>query len=252
MQTLEQEAGTIEIPVETPAQAETFIEDGYIIDAETGEVLGMVDAIPFSDDATYTEKKNLVQWALKRRADAVALGKAKKLHMETLIAGIRERFETQVAEQDRKVAWIDQCYEPLMKEVCRTEIEGTTKKSVKLDWGTLKFVASKGKVEVDDPAGAALELFDEGMQYALRVTLDASALYAAAEGGDIEAKRILSAMPNMIRSETDGEKLVSVTPVPGVSFQVMASAFTEEIPEGLQYIRRAKPEDPLGKFGVSH
>lgn len=241
-------------------QPETYIEDGYIIDAETGEVLGMVDALPVQDEQTYSEKLKLVDWALERRARANAHMIAKRQEMELLIAGIRERFEADVKAEERKIAWIDRCYTDLFKEVARTEIEGTTKKSTKRPWGTLKFVASKGKTEVLNHACAAAELTEnESYPECLRVTIDFAALIAAAKD-DPSAQTLLDQLNGLelisptVESFDDGStyEVVRAVTLPGVTPQIMTSLIKDEDIANCKFVVRHKPEDPLGNFGVAH
>ena len=243
-----------ELPTST--ERETVVEDGYILDAETGEILGMTDALPVNDESTYAEKLGLVDWALCRRASAHAKADSLAHEMNLLIAGIRERFETQIKEQQRKVEWIDRCYTPLFKEVCRTEIEGTTKKSTKRPWGTLKYIASKGKIEVADPVGAAIELFNEGFQHALRFTIDVDRLYLQP---DVEtpftsefSTQMLNLLPKALHCKEGDGQITNTEIHPGVSVQIMSSLIKEELPEGVTCISKIKPEDPLGNFGVAH
>ena len=244
-------------------QPETYIEDGYIIDAETGEVLGMVDALPVQDEQTYSEKLKLVDWALERRARANAHMIAKRQEMELLIAGIRERFETDVKSEERKIAWIDRCYTDLFKEVARTEIEGTTKKSTKRPWGTLKFVASKGKTEVLNHACAAAELIEnESWPECLRVTIDFGALTAAAESDPL-ANALLHQLnclalirPTYEPIDDSGEPgsfaVLHAETAPGITPQIMTSLIKDEDIARCKFVVRHKPEDPLGNFGVAH
>ena len=244
-------------------EPETFIEDGYIIDAETGEVLGMVDALPVQDEQTYGDKLNLVDWALERRARANARMIAKRQEMNLLIAGIQERFESDIKAEERKIGWIDRCYTNLFKEVARTEIEGTTKKSTKRPWGTLKFVASKGKMEILNHACAAAELIEnESYPGCLRVTIDFGVLaFAATENP--KAKAILDQLNDIelidaTYESRDGSgfadtyEVIRAETVPGVTPQVMASLVPDESLPHCKFIVRHKPEDPLGNFGVAH
>lgn len=133
-------------------EIETFTtEDGYIVDSETGEVVGHKDAIGGEDLAITVER------FLERRARANAAAEGLRREMNVLVAGITERFETRIREQERKIEWLDVSFEPLAKQFALEKIAYQGKgKSIKTAWGTLGFRASRESTKIVDNPTAVL------------------------------------------------------------------------------------------------
>lgn len=252
--------------------------DGALVNELTGEVLGFRGA-PFTPppiDAVGTDltsEENLARlaereeqlrqatlWATERRARAEAALKAKIYERDTLIAGINERFEGQINEQKRRIAWIDASYGPAMREFAKSQLEGSKQKSVKLPWATLGYRASKGAVEVTDAPRAAFTLLIHDLLEPIQVTVSLGALAAAikADENDGESSRgvqsiLLEAITDAFNlNVTDDGELQSVDLIDGVSVSITAGKVPDEIPETVKGVERKKPEDPLGTFYVKH
>lgn len=250
--------------------------DGALVNELTGEVLGFKGA-PFTPppiDAVGTDltsEENLARiaereeqlrqatlWATERRARAEAALKAKVYERDTLIAGINERFEGQINEQKRRIAWIDSSYGPAMREFAKSQLEGSKQKSVKLPWATLGYRASKGAVEVTDAPTAAFTLLEEDCEDAIKLTIDLGALYDHA-ATDRSANELILAIGDAFsvkyteEGEAQNKAIVEQASLPqGVEVSIVASKVPDEIPETVKGVERKKPEDPLGTFYVKH
>lgn len=127
---------------------QTIEIDGFIVDQETGEVLGHAESGSLADD-----RDRLVGWALKKRAEALASAAGLEAHMNLLIAGVKERLETQIREAERKAAWIESAYGLTIQSWAEDNIPAG-KKSVKHDWATVGFRSSRESTKILDPEKA--------------------------------------------------------------------------------------------------
>lgn len=249
-------------------------EDGAIVDPVSGEILGYQDAPLISDDPVPAdadpevlkrETEEIVSFYIERRARAVAREAGLKTEMELLVSGIRERYETMIKEQERKVAFLDSYYEGVASKYAEEQIgELAAKvknapKSIKLSYATLGFRSSKGKTEIEDHGLAAYTLAKAGVDEPLRFTIDVADLKAEAK--ESEARYVLSTLKDLLEphyeledpDDPDSAKVLkSVTLFPGVKVQVMAGILPETLPEGAQGISRATSSSGLGKFYVDH
>lgn len=242
---------------EVEEESKTFItEDGFILLKETGECVGAVD-IPalgmLPEDLAEREKllAEAVDTYLERRARAKARRVGLETEMNLLIAGIRERKETQIAEMDRKIKWLDTTYEAHAQEFTTIKIAGTEKKQIKRDFGTCGFRAQKGATVVDDPLLAAHQLFEAGVPDPIRVTVTLDAL--SSEASPQMARYIIETLSECL-STVRGEngEIEEIHALPGVAFEVMVSKLPATVPEAVTAIHINAPANPLGKFYVEH
>lgn len=159
-----------------PIEQIIVTDDGYRVDPETGEVLGF-------DSETPTDFIPFMDFVLQRRAQAEARAAGLTAEMNLLVAGIKERFETRIAEQTRKVEWLDAQHGPAIQKWAHEQIEGGKAKSVKTAWATLGFRASREKMEVLDPQ-VALDWAKDNCPEAVR----------------IEEKLLVSAIPDDLKT----------------------------------------------------
>ena len=246
-------------------------EDGAIVDPESGEVLGYQNAPLISDDpvpddvdpaVVKRQEKELVEFYIERRARAIARKVGIEAEMNLLLAGIRERFESKLKEEDRKVDFLDHYYGDVASRFTTDEIaelaakSKKAPKSVKLNYATLGFRATKGKTEIKDHALAAFTLLAAGEDKALRFTVDVNAVRSEAD--EKEARYLLETLKELLdpilgEAEIGEERpLEGVKLFPGVSVQVMAGLLPDELPETVRGISKELPKHPLGKFYVDH
>lgn len=254
-------------------------QDGALVNLDSGEVLGYAGSpfvLPPLDPALTASMsredvlarkseraqglKDAVLWATERRARAEARMEGITHEMNLLVAGVKERFETRIAEQKRKLAWIDTTYGDAMKEFAKEQLTGAKGKSVKLPWATLGFRASKGELEVSDAPTAAYTLIEHDATSAVKLTIDLGALHtAAAQDRDGPADALLHALMEAFEPKFTAEgvaanvqELDHVEVPVGVDIAILAGQVPDVLPEGVIGCRRNAPEDPLGKFYVKH
>lgn len=253
--------------------------DGALINTETGEVVGYAGSpfvLPPLDPALTAslsreevmkrkaereeQLKAAVLWATERRANAEAKLGGVTTEKNLLIAGVNERFETMIAEQNRKIKWIDDTYGPAMREFTKSQLEGGKSKSVKLPWATLGYRASKGALEVTDAPTAAFTIIEADGASAVQLTINVGELHAAAlKDRDGAADMLLSALMEAfdVKFTEKGEaenvqEIDHVELVPGMTASIIAGQVPDALPEGVLGMERKPNEDPLGKFYVSH
>lgn len=253
-------------------------EDGALVNEATGEILGYAGSpfvLPPLDPALTAsltreeilsrtkereEKvKEAVLWATERRAKAEARMKGVTFERDTLIAGVNERFEGPINEQKRRIDWIDATYGPAMREFTKSQ-EGAKTKSVKLPWATLGYRASKGALEVTDAPTAAFTIIEADGASAVQLTINVGELHAAAlKDRDGAADMLLSALMEAFdvkyteEGQAANEAIIDHVELPsGVEAHILGQQVPNDLPEGVLGIERKAPEDPLGKFYVSH
>lgn len=269
----------VETTMERPAEVTIEDYDGALINTETGEVVGYAGSpfiLPPLDPALTAslsreevmkrkaereeQLKAAVLWATERRANAEAKLAGVTTEKNLLIAGVNERFETMIAEQNRKLKWIDDTYGPAMREFAKSQLEGGKSKSVKLPWATLGYRASKGALEVTDAKTAAFTLIEADATSAVQFTIDLGALQAAAlQDREGAADMLLSALMEAFdvkyteEGQAANEAIIDHVELPsGVEAHILGQQVPNDLPEGVLGIERKAPEDPLGKFYVSH
>jgi|CXWL01.1.fsa_nt_gi hypothetical protein len=128
-------------------------QDGWILDSETGEVLGSTEVTtPAATDDTAERDKNVL-WALERRARNVAKAQGLEEEMNSLIATIRASFEPQINNIRSRVKWIDNCFtEQFRQYAIDNLIPG--QKNAKTPWAILQFTSNQAKWEIADEAEA--------------------------------------------------------------------------------------------------
>lgn len=112
--------------------------DGYLVD-EDGEVVGLANVAARAPEGPLTGNSETVreeiEGILERRAKAKAKIASISADFDTLIAGLQERKEKLVKEQERRIGYLDYAFGPMMETYLK-ENRGDSK-SVVLKWGTL-------------------------------------------------------------------------------------------------------------------
>ena len=180
--------------------------------------------------------------------------------MNSLIEGVRKRFEPLIQEQARKIEFIDYNYKAAMMEFAATELQLTnsTKKSIKFPWGTLGFTSSKGKLEVDDAPLAAYTLLQDGQDEAVILTINIAELRDKAQNEPLDSfeRMLYSMVKDAFEIHTEEvedaeDKIVAAKPTTGLSFGIKASALPADV-DNLPGVHRIKPDHALGNFAVKH
>ena len=262
-----------------------ILEDGAMLNLATGEIVGYQDAPPLREEFTIvpaeeetlqatrdreTAQKALdllvkeeATWAVERHAFANARKIGIEAEMNLLIAGIKERYETMVKEQEHKLSYLERTYGPVMEQYAKAELVGKKEKSIKLPYGTIGYRSSAGSTEVSDPKRAAFTLLQQTPK-AVKVSIDLQALLTAQETTeDIilegQIKTVLGAIwtslspkfiPEELTSDTT-DKIAAVDVLPGISFDFRIKEMPVDL-KGIEGVSRSAPTSALGKFYIDH
>lgn len=139
-------------------EQETEIRDGFIIDINTGEILGMKEE--FVPDTA--EKVN---WVLEKLLDC----KAEKARNDVKRKAILDQLAALDKEIDRKSDFMLWKFGPALEEFAKKELEGQKAKSIKMVYGTLAFRSTGGTNKVVDPI-AAVEWAKKHAPQSVKVT----------------------------------------------------------------------------------
>lgn len=124
----------------------TYVDgDGYVVDAETGEVLGRADVAAKFEVRTRED----ADWTLRLRSE-----------IEGDIAGIDARLRAmtehllaQRAAQVRRLSWWEWRFRPSLVEFARSCLKGKSR-TAQFDWGRVSFRATKGTRQIVDMQAA--------------------------------------------------------------------------------------------------
>lgn len=123
----------------------TFVSvDGFLINADTGEVLEAVDP--------GLEGRELCEWALSKRMDAEAQMVALRAKRDALV----QNLEKQITEQELRVKKLAWKYDSLIESYAKEAIEATggKTKTVRFDHGSVSFRTSSGTNKITDMEAA--------------------------------------------------------------------------------------------------
>lgn len=123
---------------------EIIIQDGYRIDAETGEVLGLAE--PFQ----VTDVKS-AEWVMEKMFDAESKARAYELQAQ----GILDNLAKLTKSHRSKAEWLKTCYGSQIEEVAKSNLPKGKKTWTSL-FGSVAFRVTKAKIEVVDE-GIAIE-----------------------------------------------------------------------------------------------
>ena len=153
-------AGSTLIPVTT--EPEIVIVDGYYIDADTGEVLGLVGQPTPWQPETLAD----AEWVMDKfqRADA------EKLAIQARRAAIFEQLEAQEREVDGRRAYLESRFGAALQAIARRELSTAKIKTLKTTFGNLSFRIAPGSIKVLDTAKAVAWLRAVGLSEAVKVT----------------------------------------------------------------------------------
>ena len=121
-------------------------EDGWILDAETGEVLGRKD----TPDLFRIDTDAKAEWALELKAtiDGNLAG------LEARVKALNEHMAKLIRREQARADWWELRYGNDLVEHCRTQIEGKRSKTWRCAFGAVSFRISKGTTKILDMARA--------------------------------------------------------------------------------------------------
>lgn len=143
-----------------PAESKVIQHGDYLVDIETGEVLGMVGTERFC-----VHDRDSAEWVLRKLWDAEAEVAAIRARRKVLL----DNLEAMEAEHQRRVEWLRWRFGPELEEWATDELEGKKVRSIKTPFGTLSFRRKPPRVVVTDEARAIASLEEAGYTDAVKV-----------------------------------------------------------------------------------
>ena len=119
----------------------TIEQDGFIIDIETGEIIGLARPEFHVIDADSAD------WVLEKILDA----KANIAREDMKLKSIAENIESRKADQQRRIAYLEWKFGPELEQFAKEAVANQKTKTWKGVFGQLKFRTVKGGVRVSDP-----------------------------------------------------------------------------------------------------
>jgi phage host-nuclease inhibitor protein Gam len=122
-------------------QTQTIV-DGFIVDPETGEILGHIEQ-PSEFHVTDCDSAD---WVLKRMLEA-----------QTAIEAIKANSQRLIKQHERQLEWLKFRFESELEEFAQKELEGQKTKSLILNYGQLRFRTVPPSYKVSEEAIPWLE-----------------------------------------------------------------------------------------------
>lgn len=128
----------------------TEILDGFIVDVDSGEVVGLAG----HDPAFHITDRTSAEWVLEKMSQNATALKALELRRETLL----QNLERQQQEIERRAAWLNHRFGAELREWATSQLAGQKRRSLQLDWGKIGFRKTHGAVKVFDVPNAVFWL----------------------------------------------------------------------------------------------
>lgn len=119
----------------------TEIIDGYKINVDTGEVLGLAGRPAF-----HVTDRTSAEWVLEKISQNTSALKA----LEIRRAAVLENLDAQQREIERRADWMNHRFGAELREWATRQLSGQKRKSLQLDWGKIGFRQTHGSVKVFD------------------------------------------------------------------------------------------------------
>lgn len=147
-------AETIPEIVEVPQVVTITTPDGWMVDAETGEVVGHAEVMVDPREPETFRPFNLgyAEWVLDKMQSAEALIVADEMKLRAISDNIQRR----IRDQRARLEWLQRRFGADLEQLARRELDGAKTRTLILDHGKLSFRRSAGSIKVADP-GQALE-----------------------------------------------------------------------------------------------
>lgn len=140
-----------------------FEYEGYLIDPETGEVLGMA-SLPKPEFRV--EDAESADWVLKKICDA----ESEAARIKMVLASVQERLETEIKAQLRRVEYLKYRFGPDLEHFAKENLP-KGKKTWKGVWGEVSFRSTKSRLDiVDEEKAIAWAKSDAALEVAVKVT----------------------------------------------------------------------------------
>lgn len=141
---------------EPPAEPSYEVIDGYVVDGNTGEVLGLAASdTPLS---FAVRDRASADWVLAKLADCQAQVLAINARERMLLANLDRQRKAQLARLD----WLHRRFDAELEAFARAELEGKRTKTLTLDHGRIAFRTARGRNVITDMARAVAWMRAEG------------------------------------------------------------------------------------------
>jgi hypothetical protein len=131
--------------IEVVQEPETFVHGDYVIQAETGEILGLArDAA--TEPPFRVNSRSEAEWVLEKLTEAESEIAALDKRKAVLISNI----EAMQREHEHRAQWLRVRFGPELEEWARTELAGKKTRTLKTPFGTLSFRKRPEKLVVDE------------------------------------------------------------------------------------------------------
>ena len=157
-----------EVAQEFPTTGSTVIVDGFVVDVETGEILGML-----IDRAT-TERFHVIdsdsaEWVLDKMQQNDAAIAALESRKRAIVANI-DKMLAGLQSRQKYLSWR---FTPELENFARKQLALSKRRSLATPFGVLAFRKTKRKVQVNttykDDAVAFLEVYHPALTDAIKV-----------------------------------------------------------------------------------
>lgn len=134
-------------------------EPEYIIDIETGEILGIKEEFHVTDESS-------ADWVLEKIMDAEANIARENMKLKA----ITENIESRKKEYQNKINFLKMRFGPELEQFAREQVEGGKSKTWKGSFGRLSFRSVKGGLRVVDKEEALTVAQVNGFTNAIKTT----------------------------------------------------------------------------------
>lgn len=138
----------------------TIEQDGFIIDAETGEILGLVKA-----EFQVTDEKS-ADWVLEKMMDE----ELNIIREDIKLKALAENCEDRKAQSRKRIEFLKWKFGPQLEAFAAKQLENAKAKTWKGTFGKLSFRNTKGGLRVVDKAEALIVAQVNGFTNAVKVT----------------------------------------------------------------------------------
>lgn len=128
-------------------QRETIVVNGYLIDAETGEVLDIVEA---PRPQFHVEDLASAEWVLEKMHEA----EGRVAGLTARLAAITDQIGAMIREENRRSEWLQHRFGAELEAFAGRELQGQKSRSLKTPFGTLSFRSTPGSIRPLDKQGA--------------------------------------------------------------------------------------------------
>ena len=181
-----------------------YIEDGYYVDPETGEITGLVEPKPqFTIDS-----ESAAEWVLQKMTDEDIEIAALRTRMEVLA----QNMTTMIKRREQRRQWLETRFSADLEEYAMHNLP-KGKKSWVCPYGKVQFRSSPAKLKVEDQE-TVLKWAKESQPQAVKVT----------------ESFLISEVPDMVKAELMADPITATV----MGFSVVPESETCTISTGVK------------------